>query len=405
MCKIFLIGIGPGEELDLQQREIINNCDCVVASSRHQPLLEGYEQEIIPIAPVAQTLAMVAERLVKKDVAVLASGDPLFFGIGRTLLERFGADKVVVLPALSSLQVACARFNVPWDDVFVLSLHGREAHGVAARVMAHDKVFCFTDRTNSPDMVAKAVLAACAGIGDEETAQGYTVWVGENLGTDDERITCGTLAEIADRRFADLNVMLLKRLVRKAVTDIAFGLGEEEIHHSRGLITKAEVRAASLHQLRLPESGVFWDVGAGSGSVGLEAARLCPELQVFAIERNPEELQNIRANCRKFAVYNLTVIDGEAPAPLVDLPVPDRVFVGGSGGNLAEIIQLAASRLPKGGRLVVNGVIEKTKNEAPPLLHGQGLNVTISEISVQRRTFPENSKKDMNSIAIMVGEK
>lgn len=400
-----MIGIDPGEELDAQQRAIINNCDCVVASSRHQPLLAGFAQEIIPIAPVAQTLTAVAERLFKKDVAVLASGDPLFFGIGRTLLEKFGAERVVVHPALSSLQVACARFKVPWDDVFVLSLHGREAHGVAAKVMAHDKVFCFTDRVNSPDMVAKAVLAACAGIGDEETAQGYTVLVGENLGQDDERITCGTLAEIAARCFADLNVMLLKKPERVTENEIIFGLQEKEIQHSRGLITKDEVRAASLHQLRLPKSGVLWDVGAGSGSVGLEAARLCPELQVFAIERNPEELQNIRANCRKFAVYNLTVIDGEAPALLEGLPRPDRVFVGGSGGNLAEIIQLAASRLPEGGRLVVNGVIEKTRNEAPPLLHGQGLKVTISEITVQRRTFPDESIKNMNSIAIMVGEK
>ncbi|MDH4322412.1 MAG: bifunctional cobalt-precorrin-7 (C(5))-methyltransferase/cobalt-precorrin-6B (C(15))-methyltransferase, partial [Desulfobulbaceae bacterium] len=131
----------------------------------------------------------------------------------------------------------------------------------------------------------------------------------------------------------------------------------------------------------------------------------CPGLQVFAVERNPEELANIRANCRKFAVYNLTVVEGEAPAPLAGLPDPDRVFVGGSGGNLAEIVNHAASRLPKGGRLVVNGVIEKTKTAAPPLMLAAGLTVTISEITVQRRRFPEEAITKMNSIAIMVGEK
>ncbi len=405
MFSIQLIGVSPGAALDARQREIVNRCGCVVASSRHKPLLGDCGLEIIPIAPVAQTLATVAERLVEKDVAVLASGDPLFFGIGRTLIAKFGAERVVVHPALSSLQAACARFGEPWDDIFILSLHGREAAGVAARVMAHDKVFCFTDRVNSPEMVARTVLEVCKGIGDDQLAAGYTVFVAENLGQDDERITCGTLTEIAGKGFADLNVMLLKKPAGAVKSKIAFGLREEEIDHSRGLITKSEVRAATLHQLRLPRSGVLWDVGAGSGSVGLEAARLCPGLQVFAIERNPMELANIRANCRKFAVYNLTVIAGEAPAALAGLPDPDRVFVGGSGGNLAEIVNHAASRLPVNGRLVVNGVIDKTKTEAPPLMHEAGLTVTISEIVVQRQRFPEKSIKKMNSIAIMVGEK
>ncbi|MDH4321419.1 MAG: precorrin-6y C5,15-methyltransferase (decarboxylating) subunit CbiE, partial [Desulfobulbaceae bacterium] len=290
MFRIELIGISPGAGLDARQREIVNRCGCVVASSRHRPLLDGCGLEIIPIAPVAQTLATVAERLGEQDVAVLASGDPLFFGIGRTLITKFGPERVVVHPALSSLQAACAKFGEPWDDIFILSLHGREAAGVAAKVMGHGKVFCFTDRVNSPDMVARALLAVCRSIDDEALASGYTVWVAENLGQDDERITCGTLTEIAAMAFADLNVMLLKKPERATASAIAFGLQEEEIDHSRGLITKSEVRAATLHHLRLPQRGVLWDVGAGSGSVGLEAARLCPGLQVFAVERNPEEL-------------------------------------------------------------------------------------------------------------------
>ena len=405
MFEIQLIGIAPGDQLGATEREIISRCSCVVASSRHRSLVDDCGIEIIPIAPVAEAIATIESRLVEMDVAVLASGDPLFFGIGRTLLDKFGPERVSIHPALSSLQFACACFREPWDDVSVVSLHGREAVGLAAKVMAHDKVFCFTDRVNSPDMVSQSVRDACAGINAFDLAADYTVWVGENLGQDDERITKGTLPEIAEAKFADLNVMLLKRPQLESVNEVVFGLGEEEIDHSRGLITKDEVRAASLHQLRLPSRGVLWDVGAGSGSVGLEAARLCPELQVYAVERNLEELANIRANCRKFGVYNLTVIEGAAPAALEGLPNPDRVFVGGSGGNLAGIIEFAAARLPKGGRLLVNGVIEKTKNDAPLLLHEQGLKVTISEIAIQRRNFPENSEKTMNPIAMMVGEK
>ena len=405
MFSLHLIGVAPGAQLGDTELAIINGCGCVVASNRHRPLIADGGLEIIPIAPLAEALATIAKRLAVMDVAVLASGDPLFFGIGRTLIEKFAADRVRVHPALSSMQIACARFNEPWDDVFFVSLHGREGAGLAARIMPHGKVFCFTDRVNSPSVVAQAILAACVGMDAPALAAGYTVWVAENLGQGDERITKGSLAEIAAACFADLNVMLLKRPPQEAASDIAFGLAEPEIAHSRGLITKGEVRAATLHQLRLPRSGVFWDVGAGSGSVGLEAARLCPDLQVYAVERNPAELENIRANCRRFGVCNLTVIDGEAPAALADLPNPDRVFVGGSGGNLAGIIKLAAPRLPKGGRLVVNGVIEKTKNDAPVLLHAQGLTVAISEIAIQRRNFPETSNKNMNPIAIMVGEK
>ncbi len=405
MFEIQLMGVAPGEQLGAKEREIVSRCGCVVASNRHRRLVADCGVEIISIAPVAAAIATIATRLAEMDVAVLASGDPLFFGIGRTLLAKFGPERVSVHPAFSSMQFACARFKEVWDDVAVVSLHGRDAAGLAARVMAHDKVFCFTDRVNSPDVVAQAILDACAGINAADLAADYTVWVGENLGGDDERITKGTLLEIAAAKFADLNVMLLKRASTGLVNEVVFGLGEEEIEHSRGLITKDEVRAASLHQLRLPRGGVLWDVGAGSGSVGLEAARLCPELKVYAVERNPAELANIRANCRKFGVYNLTVIEGAAPASLAGLPSPDRVFVGGSGGNLAGIIEFAAARLPQGGRVVVNGVIEKTKNDAPLLLHKQGLKVTISEIAIQRRCFPENIEKKMNPIAIMVGEK
>ncbi len=405
MSEIRLIGIAPGAGLDDEARALLRGCRSVVASSRHRSLVAALGIEIVSIAPVARALAAVEAGLNQGDVAVLASGDPLFFGIGRTLIERFGRERLVVRPALSSLQVACSRFREPWDDVSCLSLHGRNGAELIPRLMVHDKVFCFTDRDNSPDRVARALLDGCGATDDGDLADGYRVWVAENLGGADERLTEGTLAEIAAREFGDLNVMLLKRPARPAAADVVFGLGEAEIHHSRGLITKDEVRAATLHALRLPRRGVLWDVGAGSGSVGLEAARLCPGLRVYAVERQPEELANLRANRRQHGVYNLTVVAGEAPAVLAGLPRPDRVFVGGSGGHLAEIIAFAAARLTGDGRLVVNGVTARTRGEAPALLHAQGLAVAISDIAVQRRSYPQEETTTMNSIAIMVGER
>ncbi len=404
MSRIQLIGVAPGSALNDEQRAIIGRCGCVVASSRHRPLVEGPGIEVLPIAPVEQALAAIAERVPRMAVAVLASGDPLFFGIGRTLISRFGGGQVAIYPALSAMQLACSRFGVPWDDLEVVSLHGRLAGELGARLLPHAKVFCFTDRINSPAAVARALLAACENLGDAELAASYTVRVAENLGLAGERLRQGSLTEIAGQEFGDLNIMLLTRPA--AATNVpVFGLGEEAIRHSRGLITKDEVRAATLHALRLPQEGVLWDIGAGSGSVSVEAARLAPGLRVYAVERNESALENIRANCRHFAAYNITVVAGPAPEILTALPAPDRVFVGGSGGNLAAIIAHVVPRLQAGGRLVVNGVIPATRETAPALLHGAGLEVTISEISVSRRTFPAGEEKRMNPIAIMVGSK
>jgi precorrin-6Y C5,15-methyltransferase (decarboxylating) len=134
---------------------------------------------------------------------------------------------------------------------------------------------------------------------------------------------------------------------------------------------------------------VLWDVGAGSGSVGLEAARLCPGLQVFAIERQDEQVENIHKNRQKFQAWNLQIIQGSAPDALAGLPAPDRVFIGGSGGQLSAIIGHAAERLSPGGRIVVNAVLEKTAQEAPAHLHEQGLTVSLSEIKVVRRHYPQ----------------
>jgi precorrin-6Y C5,15-methyltransferase (decarboxylating) len=356
---------------------------------------------LIPIAPVQDALQQAAHFLTEGDVVVLATGDPLFFGIGRTLLQFFGPDRIVIHPALSSMQLAFSRFKIPWDDAKFLSLHGREIHNltataipgshgirasmpVAAAILIHDKVFLFTDRTSSPDRIAGSLLTECgSGINTE-----YVVHVAENIGLDNEQLHTGTLSEIAEQTFGPLNVMIL--IKRSAAHPIpCFGLTEDEITHSRGLITKNEVRAASLHALRLPRHGVLWDVGAGSGSVGLEAARLFPELQVMAVERDEEQVKNIQKNRERFQAWNLKLFHGSALEVLKDLPAPDRVFIGGSGGQLRDIIDHVAERLRPGGRIVVNAVLEKTVQEAPTYLHAQGLEVTLSEIRVTRRRYPQ----------------
>ncbi len=397
--KIFLIGIGP-DGISPPISKLLEACPSVVASSRHRHLVPE-DKEIIAIAPVQKTLELVEKGLQKNNVAVLASGDPLFFGIGRTLLKTVGSEKLEIHPALSSIQLAFSRFKEPWDDAAFVSLHGREADHILPLLLPHDKVLVFTDGDNSPDALCKQLLDCFTAVDDIATIKRYHVMVAENLGQNDERLTSGSLEEISQQQFSNLNVVIFKR--QPQPHDFCFGLGVDDIQHSRGLITKDEVRAATIHKLQLPKQGVFWDIGAGSGSVSLEAARLCPGLMIYAVERHQDEVINIKANIRKLCCHTIQLVQGEAPETLAGLPAPNRVFIGGSGGNLAEIIKLAIDKLQPNGILVANAVLTKTAEEAPKLMKEQGLTVDISEIRVTRKNGEE--KEELSPITIIRGMK
>ncbi len=397
--KIILIGIGP-EALTAKTEALLEACPVVVASSRHRHLVPN-GKEIIAITPVQQTLDLVAARLQDGPVAVLASGDPLFFGIGRTLLKTVGRDRLEVHPALSSVQLAFSRSKEPWDDAAFVSLHGRETEHILALLLPHDKVLVFTDGSNSPDALCRQLLACFAAVDDTETPGRYEVMVAENLGQKEERLTSGSLEEISSHSFSPLNVAIFKRQARSQ--PFSFGLETSALKHSRGLITKDEVRAATLHKLQLPEQGVLWDIGAGSGSVSVEAARLCPGLMVYAVERQEAEQANIKANIRSYQCHTVQLVAGPAPEVLAALPAPDRIFIGGSGGNLAQIIDVGATRLKPGGIMVANAVLAKTAAAAPTLMQEQGLLVDACEIRVTRITATGN--EEMSPITIIRGRK
>ena len=335
MFPIELIGVS-GPALSPAQQDLVDSCVAVAVSSRHRPLVEGSNRHILAITPLAAMIPQVREVLREGKVAILASGDPLFYGIGRTLIDHFGPDRINVHPSLSAVQLACARFRVSWDDLHLVSLHGRAAEDIPGRVLRRPKVMLFTDQTNSPDRISAVLLQALKECEDEERIAAIRIRVGENLGLDDERLREGSLSEIAAGRFSPLNMMLIEQPTISA--PVPLGLTEADIRHSRGLITKDEVRAAALHRLRLPAEGVLWDIGGGSGSVSLEAARLCPGLSIYTVEKKPEEQANISANIRRFGTYNIHLIKGEAPEALEGLPAPHRIFIGGSGQRLPEVI-------------------------------------------------------------------
>ncbi len=408
MSDILLIGI-CGNRLEPEHQQRIKGCGAVVASKRHHGLLAGLDIHRIAITPVEDMIFELAVALQSGDVAVLASGDPLLFGIARTLMERFGPERVQIFPALSAVQLACARFKIPWDDLPLISLHGRPIELLAGRLIAQPKTLLLTDPQRSPSRIAADLLALLEAHNDTERINRLHVRVAENLGWPEERLWEGSLEEAARERFADPNLMLIEQPEAPGTSSV-FGLQEDEINHSRGLITKDEVRAVILHRLRLPTSGVFWDIGGGSGSISLEAARLCPGLSIYVVEQKEEGQRNIRANIVRYGLYNISLICGIAPDVFPRLPDPDRVFIGGSRGLLAEIIAPCARRLGKGGRLVVSAVLQNTAEQAPLLMAANGLEADARTIAVTReqKDYGEDGQPSglrLNPITIITGKK
>jgi precorrin-6Y C5,15-methyltransferase (decarboxylating) len=404
MFEIIVLGISA-DRLAAEHLEQLEKCYAVVCSKRFFPLVAGKCKKNIPVTPLSAMIPQVKDALKHGNVAVLASGDPLFYGIGRTLLEHFLTEQLRFFPALSALQLACARFKTPWDDTAVLSLHGRVLTGKVAKILGQKKTMLFTDGNNSPDRMAALLLDRLQTLGCKEQLNKMRVQVAENLGLADEKISIGSLAEIAAGSFSPLNMMLVEQDENCLPETEPFGLTEAEIKHSRGLITKDEVRAVVLHLLRLPPKGVFWDVGGGSGSIAVETARLCPELAVFTIEHKEEGQQNIRDNGKKFHLYSMELVCGHAPDVLTDLPIPDRVFIGGSGGELAAIIDMCANRLKPGGRMVASAVLQTTAELAPRLMRSHGLEVTTRAISVTRNPGDPDIEQQLNTITLITGKK
>ena len=299
------------------------------------------------------------------SVVVLATGDPLCHGIAAYLASRLCVDVIEVIPNVSTLQLACARLCLPWQDMRFASVHSRDAgewvagappshglYGLLRDLRQHDRLAVLTSPANSPDRIARMLVT-------EGLDKDWEMAVAERLCQPQERVVSGFSIQAATQMtFADLNVVLLWRTTLR-VSPVLFGLPDASFvqrHPEKGLITKNEVRAVSLARLQLRQDSVVWDIGAGSGAVGLEAARLCSMGHVYAIEKNADDCANVLQNRRALGISNHSLVHGKAPDGLADWADPDAVFIGGSGGELAALIQLVLQRLRPGGWLVMNFV-------------------------------------------------
>ena len=356
--KIHIIGIGsdgPGG-LTARGRELIAGAKLLFGSEATLALVpEGSARRIRIGTDLQEAVRTLQDNIGKQRMVVLASGDPLFYGVARYLCERLGQDHFEVLPHVSSMQLAFARIKESWEEAYLTNLASHSLTTVLDRIRVAEIAGLFTSETEDPPAIARALLGA--GI------DYFRAFVCENLGGPDERVTQGELADIAQMEFAPLNVMILKRKPgrpdqrRVAAGLRRFGNPDDVFTQSRpksGLITQAEVRAISLSLLDIQAGSIVWDVGAGSGAVAIEAAQLAHPGMVYAIEQDAADYHLIVGNAQTFGVSNVAPVHSSAPEVFASLPAPDAIFVGGTGHEIARLLQAAFAALRPGGRLVIN---------------------------------------------------
>lgn len=379
--RILVVGIGDDGVRGLSTSVLarVQSAELLYGGERQLGFFSDFpgEKRVIR-TPLRETLAQIEQDVAEHSVVVLASGDPLFYGIGATLVRKLGRSLVEVIPHMSSVQLAFARAGESWQDAKVVSLHGKPISGLAQKLHGVSVAALLTDDVNTP--------AAIAGYLKSFGITEYEVFVAEHLGSSEERTGWYSLEQLSDAKFAPLNVVILMRRSDAEVPVFTLGMDDgmfSQRKPDRGLITKREVRVLSLSDLALKPGGVLWDIGACTGSVSIEAILSTPGLQVYAVEKNEGDLENLRENQIKFRT-DFVAVHARAPEGLDAFPDPDAVFIGGSGGELEELLAICAQRLREGGRIVVSAATIENLYQAQQTLLNLGYHVSITLVQTAR---------------------
>ena len=375
--KIYLVGAGIAgwEGFGAKALEIIGKADTLIGHPRHLDIFPDFGGEKLVLGELPELMDLLKKT--DKRVAILASGDPTFFGISRFLLRNLPKERIEIFTNVTSMQYAFARIKEPWDDCIFVSVHGRGMHKAVDKIISAEKACVLTDKTNTPAAIASELT--------ERGAEGYEAWLCEDLGMPTEKFTKTTVRGLLDISASELNILILIRTYEPNLVHYPLiGIDDDEFHTSKKLITKLEVRAVTLAKLQLQDDLVLWDIGAGSSSVSIEASNLMPNGRIFAVEKNQQCIGFINENLKKFCARNIKLIEAYAPEGLDDLPDPDRVFIGGAGGKLDEVIDTVAQRLKPEGVVVINAVTLDTLTRAVEFLEDQGFTVEATCVNIAK---------------------
>ncbi|MGV2832079.1 precorrin-6y C5,15-methyltransferase (decarboxylating) subunit CbiE [Myxosarcina sp. GI1(2024)] len=363
MAQLQVVGIGLDGLAGLTKKteNIIDDATILIGSRRHLNYFKDFPIRQLVLDNLQSDIEFIRQLIETQDrPVILVSGDPLFFGLGRLLLEKLPAEKISFHPHLSSIQLAFNRLKIPWQDAAFISVHGRDPdESIELLKRGKEKIAILTDSEHNPAAIARLYLSL-------DLPTNYTFHVCEKLAALEEKITTFTsekifeLANLSATNFAPLNVLILIEESPNYNSELEklpiLGLPDRLFFSFRdrpGLITKREVRLAVLGELALQSKQIVWDIGAGTGSVSIEIARLCPSARIFAVEQTSMGINLISKNCQRFKVNNVKIISGKAPEALFKLPNPDRIFIGGSGGNLVDILEFCRQRINNNGVLVI----------------------------------------------------
>lgn len=352
MLRVNIIGIGPGnpELLTGQARQAIADSNILIGDKRMLAAF-GAGKCLFDTIKTSEIAAVCQDADAEKDtVAVLVSGDVGFFSLAKTIAGKLPDCDCHRYCGISSLVYFAQQLEMSWDDAKIVSMHGRKQNLIAA-IAQNNKVFSLTGGEHSPNALCRQLC--------EHGLETVDVYVGENLSYPEEKITHGTAEEISKLEFPSLSVMMILNKNANGFEHTVHGLHDDLFMRSKVPMTKQEVRAVSISKLMPKATDNIYDIGAGTGSCSIELALQAQAGHVWAFERNPVAVELLGKNKELFNVDNLDIVAGEASEQIQEMPAPDCVFIGGSGGNLCKMLDTIYAKNPE-CRIVVNAITVET---------------------------------------------
>ncbi len=384
--KIYIVGAGPWSETQLTNRatEIIKSAQIILTTSHFEfsPILCDKNVRVLSIDKICEFLNNSNEY---ESVAVLASGDVGFYSIANTIKNRLNSSSdIEFISGISSFQYLSSKLMIPYENIKLVSLHGKYSN-IVALASYNEYVFCLTGGENSPQSIINKLYSK--GLSELE------ITVGSNLSYENESIVTSKISDLIDKSFDGISVLLIHN---KNYTLAHSQILDEDFTRAKVPMTKQIVRDSSVALLDISPKDIVYDVGAGTGSVSIVMAKKAHEGTVYALEKNPNATELIRQNIKKLGAYNVEVIDSEASLAIEELPNPNKVFIGGSSGNLKEIVELILSK-NKHADIIVTAVTLQTLSATLRIFEDLKLNTQIFNVTVAKA-------QKLGSYDLMTGE-